>query len=81
VRRIILSDFNGQWEHRGVITRLRGKLERASAQGECLLLDGEDVHGLSPQGLHFLVTGLPENKVKAIGFPALRPFPLPPRLR
>ncbi len=80
MRRIILSEFNGQWGHRGVITRLRGKLERASAQGECLLLDGENVHGLSPQGLHFLVMGLPENKVKAIGFPTLRPFPLPSRL-
>ena len=81
MRRLELRVYNGQWDNRGVVTRLRRKLERCAAQGECVLLDGEDVQGLSPQALHVLVMGLPENKVKAIGFPALRPFPLPSGLR
>ena len=74
-----LRIFNGSWEKRGVIARLRRKFERAAAQGECLLLDGEGVSGLSPESLHILVLGLPENKLKPVGFPALRPHPLPTR--
>ncbi len=81
MRRVKLRFYNGSWEKRGVVARLRRKFERAAAQGECLILDGEDVSGLSPQALHTLVRGLPENKVKPIGFPALRPYPLPTRVR
>jgi hypothetical protein len=80
VRRVELRIFNGSWEKRGVLNRLRRKFERAAAQGECLILDGEDVSGLSPQALHALVLGLPESKVKVIGFPALRPYALPTRV-
>ena len=80
MRRLELRAYNGQWDNRGVITRLRRKLERCAAQGECVLLDGEDVVGLTPQALYVLVMGLPENKIKAIGFPTLRPFPLPSRV-
>ena len=80
MRRVELRIFNGSWEKRGVVARLRRKFERAAAQGECLILDGEDVSGLSPQALHALVRGLPENKVKPIGFPALRPYPLPTQM-
>ncbi len=81
MRRLELRAYNGQWDNRGVVTRLRRKLERCAAQGECVLLDGEDVQGLSPQALHVLVMGLPENKIRPVGFPALRPFPLPSGLR
>jgi len=80
MRRFELRAYNGQWENRGVITRLRRKLERCAAQGECVLLDGEGVEGLSSQQLYALVRGLPENKVRPAGFPALRPFPVPTRL-
>ena len=69
--------YNHQFQNRGVLARIRRKLERSVAQGECVLLDGEGVEGLSPQDLYALVAGLPENKIRAIGFPALRPFPLP----
>ena len=79
MRRLELRTYNGQWDNRGVIMRLRHKLERCAAQGECVLLDGEDVVGLSPQALYALVMGLPESKIKPIGFPALRPVPLPSR--
>jgi hypothetical protein len=79
LRRIELCAYNGRWENRGVVARLRRKFERSAAQGECLILDGEGVEGLSPQALHALVLGLPEDKVKPIGFPALLPSPLPTR--
>ena len=79
MRRVELRIFNGSWEKRGVVAPLRRKFESAAAQGECLILDGEDVSGLSSQALHALVLGHPENKVKPIGFPALRPYPLPIR--
>jgi hypothetical protein len=81
VRRIELRVFNGQWDNRGVVKRLRRKFERCAAQGECLLVDGEGVAGLSAPVLHVLVLGLPQDKVRFIGFPALRPFPLPTRMR
>jgi hypothetical protein len=80
MRRVELRIFNNSWERRGVIARLRRKFERSAALGECLILDGEGVSGLSPQALHALVLGLPENKVKPTGFPSLRPYPLPSRL-
>ena len=72
--------YNHQFQNRGVLARIRRKLERSVTQGECVLLDGEGVEGLSPQDLNSLVRGLPENKIRAIGFPALRPFPLPSAL-
>jgi hypothetical protein len=80
LRRLEVKVYNHQFQNRGVLARIRRKLERAVTQGECVLLDGEGVEGLSPQDLYALVAGLPENKIRAIGFPALRPFPLPSAL-
>jgi len=81
LRRLEIKVYNHQFQNRGVLARIRRKLERSVTQGECVLLDGEGVEGLAPQDLYALVVGLPENKIRPIGFPALRPFPLPPRLR
>ena len=80
MRRLEIKVYNHQFQNRGVLARIRRKLERSVTQGECVLLDGEGVEGLSPQDLYALVAGLPENKIRAIGFPALRPFPLPSAL-
>jgi hypothetical protein len=80
LRRLEVKVYNHQFQNRGVLARIRRKLVRSVTQGECVLLDGEGVEGLSPQDLYALVAGLPENKIRAIGFPALRPFPLPSAL-
>jgi hypothetical protein len=42
-----------------------------------VLLDGEDVVGLELEALQAIVTGLPEDKVRLLGFADLRSFPLP----
>lgn len=81
MRRLEVKVYNHQFQNRGVLTRIRRKLERSVTQGECVLFDGEGVEGLSPQDLYSLVAGLPENKIRHIGFTALRPFPLPSALR
>ena len=75
MRRIELKHFNGQWKNRGVVHRIRRKLERSIAQGECVLLDGEDVVDLELPFLRAIVEGLPEDKFLLIGFSALQPFP------
>ncbi len=77
MRRLRLADYNGRWRDRGVLRRLRHKLEQSAALGECVLADGEDVEGLSPVQVFALFAGLPWQKIRPLGFPALRPFPLP----
>jgi hypothetical protein len=77
LRRIELKRYNGQWANRGLIARLHRKLSRAIAQGECVLLDGEDVVGLELEDLQALVAGLPEDKIRLAGFSSQRLFPLP----
>jgi hypothetical protein len=77
MRRLELKEYNGQFEHSGVLRRLRHKLERTAELGECLLVDGEDVEGLSPVQVRLLFFGLPSEKIRPVGFPMLRPFPLP----
>ncbi len=77
MRRLELKEYNGQFEHSGVLRRLRHKLERTAELGECLLVDGEDVVGLSPVQVRLLFLGLPAEKIRPVGFPALRPHPLP----
>jgi hypothetical protein len=64
-------------EPRSNRARIHRKLSRAIAQGECVLLDGEDVVGLELEALQAIVTGLPEDKVRLLGFADLRSFPLP----
>lgn len=81
MRRLEIRVYNHQFQNRGVLARIRRKLVRSAAQGECVLLDGEGVEGLSPQGLYALIAGLPEDKIRAIGFVSLRPFPLPLAVR
>jgi hypothetical protein len=80
VRRLEVKVFNGSFGHPGVLLRLRRKLERSAAMGQCLLVDGEGVDELSPIQVHALFAGLPPEKVRPVGFPALRPFPLPLKL-
>jgi hypothetical protein len=77
MRRLELKFHNGRYDHRGVMRRIRYKIERSIEQGECVLLDGEDVVALSADQVRLLVAGLPPEKFRAIGFPSLRPFPLP----
>jgi hypothetical protein len=77
VRRIELKRYNGQWNHRGVVERIRRKLTRSISQGECVLLDGEDVVGLKTAVLRAMVDGLPRDKLRLVGFPAFQPYPLP----
>jgi hypothetical protein len=77
MRRLELKQYNGQFEHTGVLRRLRHKLERTAEQGECLLIDGQDVEGISSVQVRMLFAGLPSEKIRPIGFPILRPFPLP----
>jgi hypothetical protein len=78
LRRIELKQFNGQWNKRGVVQRIRRKVQRSIAQGECVLLDGEEVVDLELPILRAMVAGLPEDKFRLLGFSALRSFP-PPR--
>jgi hypothetical protein len=77
LRRIELKVYNGSYGFPGVLERLRRKLERSAELGECLMVDGEDVEGLSPVQVRMLFFGLPSEKIRPVGFPALRPFPLP----
>lgn len=76
MRRLELKVHNGAWGP-AVLQRLRRKLERSAELGECLLVDGEDVEGLSALQIKELFFGLPPEKVRPVGFPALRPFPIP----
>jgi hypothetical protein len=78
MRRLDLRVYNGQFANRGVMQRIRHKIERSVAQGECVLVDGEDVVAFPTDQLRILVAGFPREKVRIIGFPSLRPFPLPP---
>jgi len=68
MRRLELSVYQGQIENRGVIQRLRRKILKASAQGECLLLDGEGLD-TSIANLRELLRGYDPSKVKLAGFP------------
>jgi hypothetical protein len=77
MRRLELKIYNGQFRHRGVLRRLRRKLEQSAAMGECIVVDGEHVEGLSAVEVSALFSGLPWTKIKPLGFPALRPWPLP----
>jgi len=77
LRRIELKVYNGRWLNRGVLARIRRKVERSIDQGECIVLDGEDVVGLELPSLQMIVTGLPDDKLCLAGIPALRVFPLP----
>ena len=77
MKRLEVKVFNGSFGHPGVLLRLRRKIERSAAMGECLLVDGEGVEDLSPIQVHALFAGLPPEKVRPVGFPALRPHPLP----
>jgi hypothetical protein len=70
MRRILLQDYNHQFQNRGVLHRLRRKIIRATRQGECILVDGESVDGLTPQQLRELLGGLDPDKVRIAGFPA-----------
>jgi len=72
-----LRVFNGSFGHPGVLPRLRRKLQRSAAMGECILVDGDGVEELSPVQVRALFAGLPRDKVRPVGFPALRPYPLP----
>jgi hypothetical protein len=58
LRRLEVKVYNHQFQNRGVLARIRRKLERSVTQGECVLLDGEGVEGLSPQDLYALIAGL-----------------------
>lgn len=69
--------FNGSFGLPGVLQRLRRKIERSAAMGECVLVDGEGVEELSPIQVHSLFAGLSPEKVRPVGFPSLRPYPLP----
>jgi hypothetical protein len=59
------------------LQRLRRKLQQSAIQGECVIVDGEEVEGLSPTQVKALLSGLPWEKIRPIGIPAMRPFPLP----
>ncbi len=77
MRRLRLADYNGQWERRGVLERLRRKLLQSAVLGECVIVDGEEVEGLSPLQVNALFSGLPWEKIRPAGIPALRPYPVP----
>lgn len=77
MRRIVLADYNGRWDDRGVLQRLRRKLQQSAILGECIIVDGEEVEGLSPLQVNALLSGLPWEKIRPVGIPALRPCPLP----
>jgi hypothetical protein len=77
MRRLELKAYNGSYDRPSVMGRIRRKIEGSIQQGECVLLDGEDVVALPADQVRILVAGLPPEKLRAIGFPSLRPFPLP----
>jgi hypothetical protein len=83
MRRIELKNYNGQWQHRGVLARLRRKILNAVRQGECLLIDVEGVEGLTAVELGILLQRIPRTKLRVAGVASLRsprpPYPHKPK--
>ncbi len=64
--RLELRQYNGQWANRGVIKRIRNKIAARVRMGQCVLLDGEGVGGLTRAEWTSMCGGFPEEKVKVI---------------
>jgi hypothetical protein len=69
LRRVEIKNYNGLYRNRGVLARIRRKIEGAILQGECVLLDGEGVVGLTAEDLAVLIRDLPAEKLRVAGFP------------
>ena len=70
MKRFELRIYNHQFCNRGVVERIRRKIVRSAAQGECILVDGEDVAGINADQLQYLLAGLDPSKVQVAGVPA-----------
>jgi hypothetical protein len=70
MRRFELKTYNHQFKNRGVLQRVRRKIVQATRQGECILVDGEGIEGLSSEQFRDLLGGLDPEKVRIAGFPA-----------
>jgi hypothetical protein len=64
--RLELRQYNGQWANRGVIRRVRNKIAARVRMGQCVLLDGEGVNGLTRADWISMCGGFPEDKVRVI---------------
>jgi hypothetical protein len=78
--RLEVRKWNGQYGHRGVIQRIRRKIQGRLQQG-CVLVDFEGVTGISPDHLLLLLDGWPEEQVKICGCVESLCCPLPPGVR
>lgn len=75
--RIECRFWNGQYENRGVLQRLKKKITRKVSMGQCVLLDFESTR-MTESNLRELTEGWPVEKVRACGCRETLPFPLPP---
>jgi hypothetical protein len=71
MRRIELCHF-GQLQNKGVLRRVRRKIEGAIQMGECVLLDAEDAV-VEEHQMEYLVNDLPQDKLRICGFPLYMP--------
>lgn len=70
MKRFELRIYNHQFCNRGVVERIWRKIARSAAQGECILVDGEDVAGITTDQLRYLLSGLDASKVRVAGVPS-----------
>ncbi|MEI9998791.1 MAG: hypothetical protein WDO13_06280 [Verrucomicrobiota bacterium] len=64
--RLELRRYNGQWQNRGVIERVRRTIAARVSMGECVLVDGEGVAGLTLADWELICGGFPADKVRVI---------------
>ncbi len=76
--RIEVKAWNGQFENKGVLTRIRRKIEGSQASGTVLV----DLEGavLTPEQLAALKKGWLDYKVKFCGSTLTATVPLPPNI-
>ena len=73
--RIELKNWNGQFDNKGVLDRIRRKIEGGQASGT-VLVDCEDAV-LTPEQLAYIKAGFAPHKVKLCGSIATLPYPVP----
>jgi hypothetical protein len=74
--RLELRSFNGQFRNRGVVERIRRRIQGRVRDGQCVLLDFEGVE-ISAQELARILEGWPADRVKSCGMREVLRFPLP----
>ncbi len=60
--RLELRRYNGQWTNRGVIQRVRRTIAARVRMGECVLVDGEGLAGLTRADWESICGGCPRTR-------------------